>query len=212
MYLALLLLLPFLLALLAWYILKARGETFFGPLQVGIALGICLLIAGAGLGLEFYGVTSDTEIWSGSITQKQREEVSCRHSYQCNCHEVCTGSGKDETCSEHCDTCYEHSFDVDWDVFSSTGKQISIDTIDRQGLSMPPRWGAAYVGEPTAEAHEFTNYFLAASDDIMLRHDAPKGFEGLVPEYPKSITDYYHCNRFLLGGGVGIRPYLDARA
>ena len=85
MYFALLLLLPFILALLAWYILKAKGEDYFGLLQVGISMAICLGIVAAGLALEFYGVTSDTEIWSGSITQKQREEVSCRHSYECNC-------------------------------------------------------------------------------------------------------------------------------
>jgi hypothetical protein len=58
MYFSLLLLLPFILTLLAWYILKAQGKDYFGPLQVGIAMGICLLIAGTGLALEFYGVTS----------------------------------------------------------------------------------------------------------------------------------------------------------
>ncbi len=60
------------------------------------------------------------------------------------------------------------------------------------------------MGEPTAEAHSFTNYFLAAPDNIMLRHDAPKGFEGLIPAYPSSVSDYYHCDRFLLGGGVPV--------
>ena len=206
MYFALLLLLPFILALLAWYILKAKGEDYFGLLQVGISMAICLLIAGAGLGLEFYGVTSDTEIWSGSITGKQREEVSCRHSYKCNCYNT---TDKDGHSTEHCSTCYEHSFDVDWNLFFSTGKEMSIDTVDRQGLNMPPRWGVAYVGEPTAEAHSFTNYFLASPDNIMLRHDAPPGFSGLIPTYPSTVSDYYHCNRFLLGGGVPLKGQHD---
>ena len=209
MYLAMLLLFPFLLCLLTWYVLgRMDGRTAsVGPFL--IALGLCIGIALGGLGIEFYGVTTDTEIWNGSITGKQRTEVHCRHSYPCNCHEVCTGSGKNETCSEHCDTCYEHSYDVDWGLFFSTGTEMSIDTVDRQGLVMPPRWGAAYVGEPTAEARSFTNYLLAAPDNVLLRYQATPGFSGLIPPYPSSIYDYYRCNRFLLGGSVPVKGRHD---
>jgi len=208
MYLALLLLLPLLLCFLAKYVF---WKDSFGWANLLITMGACILVTLGGLTIEFYGTTADTEIWSGSITGKERRIVPCSHSYPCNCHEVCTGSGKDESCSEHCDTCYEHPYDVSWTLYFSTGNTINIAREDRQGLIEPKRWDAAYLGEPTTEAHSFTNYLLAAPDNVLLRHDAPKGFEGLVPAYPEQVYDYYRCNRFLTGGGVPVQGEGDWR-
>ena len=205
MYLALLLLMPLFLCWLASRLLK-----WFGMKEALISLGVCIVVSLAGLSLEFYGNTRDTEIWSGSIVNKTRDEVSCSHSYPCNCHEVCnTDSEGHESCSEECDTCYEHSFDVDWNLRLSTGTTIAISRLDSQGLLEPPRWDAAYVGEPTAEAHSFTNYLLSAPDNVMLRQSAPKNMSGLVPPYPSAVHDYYRCNRFLLGGGVPVQGGKD---
>jgi hypothetical protein len=203
MYFFLLMLLPILFCLAA-YLLHKQGILVenHGLGEALCTLVVCAIITGAGLALEFYGVTTDTEIWSGSITQKQREEVSCRHSYKCNCY---TTTDKDGHSEEHCSTCYEHSFDVDWDLYFSTGKEMSIDTVDRQGLTMPPRWAAAYVGEPTTEAHTFTNYLLASPDNVLMHHDVPTGFSGLIPKYPDEVYDYYRTNRFLLAGGVPVK-------
>jgi hypothetical protein len=207
MYLALLLLLPLILCFLAKYVF---WKDSFGWAPFLIAIGACAFTVLGGLAIEFYGVTSDTEVWSGTVTGRQRNEVSCSHSYPCNCHEVCTeDSNGHESCTEHCDTCYEHPFDVDWDVYFSTGKVISIAREDRQGLIEPKRWDAVYTGEPTAETHSFTNYLLAAPGNVMLRHDAPKGFEALIPAYPDNIYDYYRVNRFLVMGGVPVTGRYD---
>jgi hypothetical protein len=204
MYLALLLILPFLLCLLAKYIWKD-----YGIAQFLITVAICLVIAGAGLGIEFYGVTTDTEVWSGNIIDKKRERVSCRHSYPCNPHSCnCDSKGNCSTCW---DTCYDHSYDIDWNLYFSTGKRTRIDAVDRQGLVEPKRWDAAYLGEPTAETHTFTNYLLAAPDNVLLRYESPKGFEKVIPAYPSGIHDYYRCNRFLLGGAVPVKGENDWR-
>lgn len=73
--------------------------------------------------------TSDTEYWSETASkaiysEPWNEEVSCRHSYDCNCS---TDSKGNKTCS----TCYMHSYDVDyhpayWALVSSSGNSIGI--------------------------------------------------------------------------------------
>ena len=156
--------------------------------QLGIP-AVCMLL---GLAIAYAQSTTDIEVWNGRITQKTSERVSCRHSYPCNCREVCSGTGKDRSCSTVCDTCYEHSFDIDWDVHASTGEVLTIDTVDRQGLTMPPRWGAAYIGEPFSSSHYYTNYILANPDSVLLggKGDQEK-FKALLPRYPSDISDYY---------------------
>lgn len=155
-------------------------------------IGIPAVFVLIGLCCAYWARTDDTEVWNGMVTNKQRQEVSCRHSYPCNCREVCSGSGKDETCTTVCDTCYEHSYDVDWNVYASTGEGTSIATVDRQGLTMPPRWGAAYIGEPWASTHHYTNYILANPDSVLLgsKGDMQK-YGQLIPKYPDNVYDYY---------------------
>lgn len=112
--------------------------------------------------------TRDIEAWNGVVTGKQKVAVPCSHTYSCNCHEVCSGSGKDRSCRTECDTCYEHhSFlrtipgnDYDWRVYTSNGEVVEIDRVDRQGVREPPRFTAVRMGEPTTLAHTYTNYML----------------------------------------------------
>lgn len=182
---------PFLISLGALFFFKKKITVGEFALQLG-AVAIVLAI---GLGIAYWGDTVDTEVWNGQVISKTRDEVSCRHSYRCHCHEVCSGSGKNRSCSEECDTCYEHSYDVDWNVHASTKESVSIDTIDRQGLQMPPRWGKAYIGEPWASTHTYTNYIKANPDSVLLgtKGDMQR-FGKLVPKYPDDIYDYYYNN------------------
>ena len=187
----LLMLVPLIIALVTLFAFKGKVVFWEFAAQVGV---IALFIA-VSLGIAYESRTTDTEVWNGQVTAKKRNEVSCRHSYQCNCHEDCSDSGSNRSCTEHCDTCYEHSYDVDWDVYASTNESTSIDTIDRQGLDMPPRWGKAYLGEPGASEHNYTNYILANPDSVLL---GTKGdmvrFGKMIPKYPSSIYDYYYNN------------------
>jgi len=73
--------------------------------------------------------TSDTEYLSETASkviysEAWDEEVSCRHSYDCNCY-------TDKNGNEHCSTCYMHSYDVDyhpayWELVSSSGNSVYI--------------------------------------------------------------------------------------
>lgn len=160
---------------------------------------ICLIVLGAGWAIARYTSTTDQEIISGRITQKAQDRVSCRHSYQCNCITTCTG-GKTSTCTTICQTCYEHSFDYDWNLYTNINKTIGIETIDRQGLEMPPRWGKAYVNEPVAIEQEYTNY-IKANPKTVLRRIGNKEVPGLpVPKPPVETHDYYRVNRYLTIG------------
>jgi hypothetical protein len=201
----LLMILPLLIAFSCLFLFKKKvtWQEFAG------IIGIPAVFVLIGLCCAYWARTTDIEVWNGSVTNKQRNEVSCRHSYPCNCHEDCSGSGKDQSCTTVCDTCYEHSYDVDWDIYASTGESLSIDTVDRQGLVMPPRWGHAYIGEPYASSHSYTNYILANPESVLLgsKGDMEK-YKALIPEYPSKIYDYYRQDPFINMGVPNVQPLL----
>lgn len=184
----LLLMIPLMIAIGSLAFFKGKVTVIEFLCQVGVIaafIGICLAVS--------YGArTTDIEVWNGQITEREHHQVSCEHSYPCNCREVCTSTGKSESCSMVCDTCYRHPYDVDWDVHSSTGETISIDRVDDQGLDMPPRWAASYIGEPFSSSHHYTNYILANPDSVLLgsKGDDEK-YKSLIPKYPSTIYDYY---------------------
>ncbi|HTK04055.1 MAG TPA: hypothetical protein VL500_00565, partial [Candidatus Eisenbacteria bacterium] len=162
--------------------------------------------------------TSDKEIWNGTVVSKDKISVNCCHSYSCDCHEVCTGTGKDRSCHEECDTCYRHGprmtgWDGDraWRAESSNGEQVYYDGCNPPGASEPARWTAIRIGEPTAVEHEYTNYIKGNPDSIMRRQGAAERFKGRLPSYPR-VYDWYRADRFL---AVGVRipdlGALDAR-
>ena len=139
-----------------------------------------------------YASLIDTQVINGQVTSKTRDKVSCRHSYSCNCRTTSCGKNCSTTT---CDTCYEHSHDVDWNVHSNIGG-LSINTIDRQGLREPPRWTQTIIGEPFSTIQCYTNYIKAAPDSLFNRLIATKYIDK-VPEYPNSIYNYYRINRFV---------------
>jgi hypothetical protein len=209
----LLMLIPTLIAVGALFYFKGRVTLpeFFGQLAV------TALVILAGFGIAYWGSTTDTEVWNGQVTNKESHHVSCEHSYDCNCYytseTTCTGTGKNRTCTttdvKHCSTCYEHSFDVSWAVHASTGETTDISRIDRQGLQMPSRWGAAFVGEPYASKHNFENYIRANPDSVLLGSKGDmKRWGNLIPKYPDGIYDYYYNNPVLNMGVPNVQ--LDA--
>lgn len=149
--------------------------------------------------------TWDTEIWSGQVTSKQSERVSCEHSYQCNCRPQSSGTDSkgNTTYITVCDTCYDHSYDVDWEVNSNVGREL-IRRVDRQGLKEPPRFSKVQIGEPFATTRNFTNYIKAAPDTLFVETASMKDkYIGKLPEYP-DIYDYYRIERVITIGKTTI--------
>jgi len=165
-------------------------------LVVGLVTVSLVYLAGTSL------QTHDVEIWNGSVTSKERDTVSCSHSYDCRCRNEtsCTGSGKNRSCttSRVCDTCYEHDHDYDWVVHSDIGKFL-INRVDDQGVTQPSRWTQARVGDPVSKTHNFTNYVKAVPESLFHANVTNK-FDGIIPTYPNQIYDYYKLSRLLLVG------------
>jgi len=171
---------------------------------LGQVAGILAIMAMVVFGCSA-GKKHDTEILNGHVINKARHEVSCRHSYKCNCYNTTSCDSKGHcTTTEHCSTCYEHSYDVDWDVYATTGMtqdEFSVDTIDRQGLQEPPRWTAFKGGDPFMENISYDNYVKANADTIYKSHGNADQFKALIPAYPEGVSDYHtHLDRMIMVG------------
>lgn len=196
--LALLLVFP-----LAWpFVAKAiwRHEYTFGELALNIVLVVAVVTAGY-MGGRF-NQSADYEVVNGQVTDKTSEHVRCSHSYDCRCSNVCSGTGKNRSCTKKCDTCYEHSYDVDWTLETSVGN-IDVNRVDRRGTSEPPRWTRAQVGDPVAQTHLHTNYIKGAPESLfsaVAEQTTLKRHEATLPDYPLDVRDLHYLNRALTAG------------
>ena len=192
-----------LLVPLAWpFFAKALWKREITLAEMGLNLAVGVLVAVGGYYASMHVQASDVEIWNGLLREKQSERVSCTHSYSCNCKQVCTGSGQNRSCSQQCDTCYEHNYDVDWNLKTDVGT-VEIDRVDRQGIHEPPRFSRAKLGDPVALAKPFQNYIKAAPDSLfnasseqMLKAQ----FQGKLLPYPAEVYDYHYVNRVITQG------------
>lgn len=151
-----------------------------------------------------YSQTLDYEIWSGAITSKSRDEGTYLRTYECNCHRVCSGSGKDEVCTEKCETCTERRYTVTWEAYSNIGN-FRIEHLDSLYSSVymtpdPPRYSIIKQGDPVSKTVAFTNYVKAVPESIFHDRSVNKAFEGMIPNYPDKIYDFYHIDRVLSVG------------
>ena len=140
-----------------WYFLCMRKVFSDNRYGFFVTIIVSLVAAGIVYAVGYSNKITDQEIYNGEVTGKEKTRVSCEHSYSCNCRESCSGSGSTRSCSTTCDTCYEHSYDVDWRVKTSV-HEFNIQRINRQGTQEPPRWTKVTVGQPTAFVYKFTNY------------------------------------------------------
>lgn len=163
-----------------------------------LIMGVGLIITAGGWQFAKYSQAFDTEFLNGQVTGKKQVRVSCSHSYSCNCRTYTSGTGSNKTTRRTCDTCYEHSNDWDWDVFTNLGQTLTIDRVDRRGSNEPPRWTKVVVGEPVAIEHRYVNYIKGARDTV-LKDVAVDVTNLAIPPYPRTF-DYYRSERVLRVG------------
>lgn len=196
-------LLPVLFGLGIWWFL---GHTTEALMPAGAFVVVSCLV----VGVAFFGsksaATGDVEIWNGKITDKSRDHGSYVRTYQCNCREVCSGSGNNRSCSTTCDTCYEDRYTVTWRCGSTIGEFV-IKHLDETSRSVyktpdPKRYLDVIVGEPVARAMPYVNYVQAVPSSLFTpsAESLKQQFAALTPPYPIRVFDYYRINRFLSPG------------
>jgi len=161
--------------------------------------GAIIVVISTGFLIGKYSRNSDVEIWNGVIVSKQKVPMGCCHSYPCNCHEVCSGSGSDRSCSRECDTCYQHTHDEKYVAKTSNDEIAYEDGCNAPGSPEPKRFTEIIMGEPTAIEHTYQNYIKGSKDTLFKRDGALDKFKDQIPEYPR-VFDLYRNNRFIFQG------------
>lgn len=196
--LGLLLLIP-----LVWpFVAKAlwKREITLLELMANLAIGVAVVTASYYGGRYLQGL--DFEVQNGRLLSKVSEEVSCEHSYTCNCRETCSGAGTSRSCSTSCDTCYEHSYDVDWKLKTEVG-DIKVSRVDRRGTTEPPRYTRAKPGDPVSVTKAYENYIKAAPDSLFNKateQSLKAQFAPKLMPYPFDVQDLHYVNRVLVQG------------
>lgn len=171
--------------------------------ELGVVLAVTLFLTSVTYLLGYYRDDGDRAVISGQVTGKERDVVSCSHSYKCHCYTTYHTDSKGVSHSqEHCSTCYDHDFDVDW-LVKSTLWTYTISRIDRQGLDQPNRWSIVKVGDPVADVSSYVNYIKAVPESLFHQVDTLK-FKKILPAYPDKVYDYYKVNRTVVAGPIKV--------
>lgn len=166
-----------------------------------INLVLIVLICTTVWELGTFSQTLDTEVWNGAILGKNREKGHYRESYECNCHNVCSGSGKDRTCHEKCSTCYTDHYTVTWSASTSVG-DIRFDHVDSTSRSVydtpdPAVFKQCIKGEPASLEHLYRNYVQAVPQSLYGKGLAEsERYAAKIPTYPQ-VHNFYRINRVL---------------
>jgi hypothetical protein len=163
------------------------------------SLFVSLIVTLICTGLVFKSL-HNTELVHGYVTDKKQVKVSCEHSYSCNCVTVSNGNGGTTTT---CSTCYDHSHDFDWRVYTTIGS-YNIERIDRQGKKEPERYTIVNKNDPVTDTSSYIDYVSGSASSLFnLTQYATEENKAKyrVPAYPK-VFDYYNTNLVINMGAV----------
>ena len=195
---------------ISWFfIAKYLLRHTFNFKELGLSIAIVSILVIVTIQLGKYGQTIDFEIWNGYVVSKERVHDTYEESYSCNCRETCSGSGKNRTCSETCDTCYRTHYTVDWNAVTTVGN-ITFDSEDSTWSSVydtpdPKVYKRCKKGEPASIEHTYTNYVQAVPESLFNDdgHTVTEQFAGQIPAYPR-VYSFYQINRVIPVGTKGI--------
>lgn len=167
--------------------------------EIGITVGVSIAIASLFFLIGSAGQTDDREIWNGEITEKNRVHGSYSRPYDCFCYTTCSGTSPNQTCSQHCQTCWESRYTVNWSVKSNL-REFRIASIDRSSKSAynepdPAAYTRINIGDPCSITVPFTNYVKAVPESIFTMRGITQLDE--VPAYPLKIYDEFKIDRVI---------------
>lgn len=173
--------------------------------EMGINCFVSVLLTVIVWGCGMYSKTADTEIWNGKITSKDRVHDTYLESYSCPpCHDVCSGSGENKSCTEVCSTCYRRHYTVTWKADSTVGGFV-FEHLDETSKSVyntkdPQRYNKCIVGEPASAERRYTNYIQGAPHSLFnTEGKVNASFAKQIPQYPK-VYDFHRINRVISVG------------
>lgn len=176
--------------------------------ETGLQATIIVLVTLSVFAIGRYGQTTDTEIWNGKITGKERVEDYWEELYECNCTESCSGSGNNRSCHTTCQTCSRDHYTVEWFATTTVGNVV-FDSLDSEWRSVyntpdPKSFKNCKIGEPAALEKKYINYVKAVPESLF--HDNSSVYElyaKSIPSYP-SVYNFYKINRVLnVNSGIG---------
>lgn len=204
-----LLLIPAALSLVSFFILPRLNSRAFslGVKQAAIFSLLGLAVSALVMTTFFYiGISSktgDVEVWNGSVLSKTRKHDHYVRSYDCNCREVCSGSGQNRSCSRVCDTCYEDRYTVTWSCDTTIGQYI-IQHLDSDSEKVyntpnPQRWDIIKVDDPVSKVRDYTNYVRAVPESLFrpAAAELKAKFASAIPPYPANVYDLYYVDRVI---------------
>lgn len=178
--------------------------------ELGINVGgIALIITGLWFA-GTHGQMADVEIWNGKIAAKDRVHGTYEDPYDCNCRQVCSGSGKNKSCSNTCDTCYETRYTVEWTaraLYGGSLDYITFDKLDTTSRSVynapdPQSYVNCVVGEPASKENAYSNYIKAVPDSLFNTATTSTAYADQIPTYPR-VHNLYRYNRVInVGSGI----------
>lgn len=190
-----LLILPLIIAAVA--IWRFPGTITWKEFTLQVVLQSAIITGG--FYIARYSSLQSTEHLHGRVILKEHDSESCCHCRQvCNGYEeVCTGTGDNRSCSSQCTGYHEecdHFRDYYWSLKTTLG-DVTIEDCEPDEDDIPVLWAQAYVGEPVAMDHNYTNYLLADHESLMV-HKELEHFGKNIPEYPE-VYDIYKINPVL---------------
>jgi hypothetical protein len=181
--------------------------------EIAIITVISVIITVGVYAAGHYGQTADVEVWNGEVLSKDRKHDSYVRTYSCRCRNVCSGSGKTQSCSQQCDTCYEDRYTVKWTARTNL-RDYTIQSFDSSSRSVylspdPGRYTVINPGDPVAMTQSYTNYVKAVPESLFhAKLGLIKQYQNKIPTYPSQIYDFYKVDRVL---PVGV-PMTDVAA
>lgn len=177
-------------------------ECFYHFLAVCISISIMMGVTYASI----YVSMADTEILNGKILNKSREvewcnsqSSSCKHyTWREKCSYYTDSKGNRQ---ERCDSykVFDYLYEIDWRVNTSFGSH-TIERVNRQGTTIPPRWSIIQIGDPASTEHTYFNYLLGNKESLFHEEEYKRNYtekyKKSLPEYPK-VYDYYRVNHVL---------------
>jgi hypothetical protein len=189
-----LLLIPVILSLVSYPILSKRMDWQSAALfSVGGVIVSTLILMAAAFGGAAYKM-SDTEVWNGEVTSKEREHGTYEQPYDC----FCTTDSKG---NRSCQTCYETHYTVEW-TCHTTLDDFRIDKKDSTSRSVyrspdPEFYVNIKKGDPVAQPRHYKNYIKAVPESIL--RPTPSSlkaqYAGQIPAYPLNVYNFYSIDR-----------------